>query len=194
MPHPPYGTQVALPDGTPVEIRPLHPDDVDRLTDYFLSLSAATRSCYGPHPFDRETAEWLCDGADPQQPSRFVALTGTGDPRQIIGYMILTRDIDPSDLRRYAEHGPRLELASCACFAPSIADAYQDRGLGTQMARHVLGCAPALGLTQVILMGGVLHRNPRASHLYAKLGFRRVGSFRSTNRPDELNDDMILEW
>ena len=183
----------------PVLIRPLHPDDVDALTVFFLGLSEATRSCYGPHPFDRKTAERLCAAAEPERPDRFVALlepqgeAGVGSGA-IIGYMILTRDIGQGDIRRYAEHGPELRLDACASFAPVIADAYQEHGLGTQMARHVLACAPLLGLTQVILMGGVLHRNPRAKHVYEKLGFCEVGQFYTPNREDELNYDMILEW
>jgi diamine N-acetyltransferase len=182
----------------PVLIRPLHPDDVDALTDFFLSLSEATRSCYGPHPFDRETAERLCAAADPEHPDRFVAILEPQDEAGVelgvIGYMILTRNIGQGDIRRYAEHGLELRLDACASFAPVIADAYQERGLGTQMARHVLACVPLLGLTQVILMGGVLHRNPRAKHVYEKLGFREVGRFYTPNREDELNYNMILEW
>ena len=188
--------QVELPEEgedarQPVVIRPLRPDDVDALTDFFLGLSAATRSCYGPHPFDRETAERLCAAADPARPDRFVAVLAAEGA--IIGYMILTRDIGQGDIRRYAEHGPALRPGACASFAPVIADAYQERGLGTQMARHVLGCAGPMGLAQVILMGGVLHRNPRAKHVYEKLGFRQVGQFYTPNREDELNYDMILE-
>ncbi len=187
------------PDGQhPVLIRPLHPDDVDALTDFFLGLSEATRSCYGPHPFDRETAERLCAAAEPERPDRFAALLGPQGKSDvgsgvIIGYMILTRDIGQGDIRRYAEHGPKLRLDACASFAPVIADAYQEHGLGTQMARHVVACARTLGLTQVILMGGVLHRNPRAKHVYEKLGFRQVGRFYTPNREEELNYDMILE-
>jgi diamine N-acetyltransferase len=182
----------------PVLIRPLHPDDVDALTDFFLGLSEATRSCYGPHPFDRETAERLCAAADPEHPDRFVAVLhpeGEDGVEQnvIIGYMILTRNIGQGDIGRYAEHGLELRLDACASFAPVIADAYQEHGLGTQMARHVLTCARILGLTQVILMGGVLHRNPRAKHVYEKLGFREVGRFYTPNREDELNYNMILE-
>jgi diamine N-acetyltransferase len=193
-----YAQQIELDAQDAVLLRPLHPDDVDALTDFFLGLSETTRSCYGPHPFDRETAERLCAAADPQHPDRFVAIlepqneAGVGSGA-IIGYMILTRDIAESDIRRYAEHGPELHLDACASFAPVIADAYQERGLGTRMARHVLACARPLGLTQVILMGGVLHRNPRAKHVYEKLGFREVGRFYTPNREDELNYDMILE-
>ncbi|MBC7238003.1 MAG: GNAT family N-acetyltransferase [Chloroflexi bacterium] len=190
----PYAKLLHLPDGRPVLVRPLRSDDVEPLTELFLSLSPETRSCYGPHPFDRETAERLCVLADPKHPDRFVAVLDPEGEAKLIGYMILTREIDEGDQRRYAHHGPVLDLDACASFAPVIADAYQELGLGTQMARHVLDCAPQMGLRQVILMGGVLHRNPRAKHVYEKLGFRQVGEFYSRNCPDELNYDMILEF
>jgi len=162
------------------------------LTAYFLSLSEETRRRYGPHPFDRATAEKLCASTDDQRIVRFVAvLDDGGTSPEIIGYMILSREIWPDDQKRY---GNRLRQGECACFAPSIADAYQDQGIGTQMARHVLACAKEMGIRQLILMGGVQAANDRARHFYAKLGFREVGSFwLHLHGQDIFNYDMMLE-
>jgi RimJ/RimL family protein N-acetyltransferase len=187
-----YTTEITLRDGRKATVRPLEPTDLEPLTAYFLSLSEETRRRYGPHPFDRATAEKLCASTDDQRIVRFVAvLDDGGTSPEIIGYMILSREIWPDDQKRY---GNRLRQGECACFAPSIADAYQDQGIGTQMARHVLACAKEMGIRQLILMGGVQAANDRARHFYAKLGFREVGSFwLHLHGQDIFNYDMMLE-
>ena len=204
MPNPKYVTRITLRDGREIRVGPLEPTDVEPLATFFLNLSEETKSCYGPHPFDRATAEQLCASIDEKVTIRFVAVldddsatpwAGRSRPGQIIGYMILTRDIGQGDRDRY---GDRIRADDCpslegyASFAPVIADAYQDQGIGTRMARHVLACAKVMGLCRVILMGGVLARNPRAKHLYTRLGFREVGEF-WTQGGKTLNYDMILE-
>ena len=187
-----YTAHVSLRDGRTATVRPLRATDVEPLATYFQSLSPATRRFYGPHPFDRATAEKLVTSLDPATTLRFIAILDDGGPNAaIIGYMILTRQIGASDLARY---GDRIRPEVCASFAPSIADAYQEQGIGTAMARHVLACARKLGLKQVILMGGVQATNDRARHFYAKLGFREVGDFWvHLQGQDIFNYDMVLD-
>jgi len=187
-----YTTTITLRDGRRATVRLLRATDVETLTAFFLGLSPDTRRFYGPHPFDRATAEKLCASLDPATTLRFIAILDDGGPNaEIIGYMILTRQIGESDLARY---GDRIRPEVCASFAPSIADAYQEQGIGTAMARHVLACARKLGLKQVILMGGVQARNERARHFYAKLGFQPQGEFWLHHGGEELlNYDMLLE-
>lgn len=188
-----YTTHITLRDGRVATVRPLRATDVELLATYFQNLSPATRRLYGPHPFDRATAEKLCASLDPSTTLRFVAVLDDGGPNpEIIGYMILTRQIGESDLARYGE---RIRPEVCGSFAPSIADAYQEQGIGTAMARHVLACARKMGLQQVILMGGVQARNERARHFYQKLGFQPQGEFWTHyGGEDLLNYDMLLEF
>jgi len=187
-----FTTNITLNSGQRAVVRPLRADDVDALATLFLNLSEATKSVYGPHPFDRETAENLCAAIDNTVTIRFVCVLNDETPQiQIIGYIILTRDIAESDIKRY---GDRLKAGESASFAPVITDAFQDHGLGSRMGQHVIDSGRKWGLKQIILMGGVLDRNPRAQHLYAKLGFQRVGDFWTHYaRGDDLNYDMILE-
>jgi diamine N-acetyltransferase len=186
-----YRSEITLRDGRKATVRPLELTDVEPLTTYFVSLSADTRRRYGPHPFDRATAEKLCASIDNAVTVRFVAVLEDGSPQaQIIGYMILTREVWGDDAVRYAG---RLPAGESACLAPSIADAYQDQGLGTQMGRHVLRSAREMGLRRVILMGGVQATNDRAKHFYEKLGFVRQGEFWTHQPVDMLNYDMMLD-
>jgi len=167
----PLSTTIRTANGIELTVRPLAANDQEALASYFLGLSAETRRRYGPHPFDRQTAETLCASIDPSKTIRFLALDPDG---RIVGYMILTREVSRGDRDR---HRGQLTPGACASLAPSIADAYQDQGIGSQMAQHVLAAAAELGLEQVILMGGVQDSNKRAYHYYEKLGFQWVCSF-----------------
>ncbi len=195
MTFPEATTTLLLRDGRHATVRPLAATDVESLTAYFEGLSAQTRSFYGPHPFDRATAGRLCATIDPSRTVRFVALIDDGTPdARIIGYMILTRDIGPGDIARYAAYDVPLDPAMTASLAPSIADAFQEQGLGTAMARHVIDCARAAGLRRVILMGGVQARNERGRRMYERLGFVTQGEF-DVRRDGILIDnyDMALD-
>ena len=190
MPDERLSTAITLRDGRCALVRPLEPTDVEPLSAYFLGLSQNTRRRYGPHPFDRATAETLCAAADDPETTRFVAVLPGPEGDAIIGYMILTRTIWDGDRQRYG----RALGGACGCFAPSVADAYQSQGIGAQMAAHVLRAARALGLRRVILMGGVQATNYRARRLYARLGFRRMGDFCTGHGDDRiLNYDMALD-
>ncbi len=181
--------EITLRDGRRATVRPLEPTDVERLTAYFVGLSADTRRRYGPHPFDRATAEALCAAAGDPETTRFVAALPGPRGETIIAYMILTRSIWDGDRQRYGHALP----AECGCFAPSVADAYQSQGIGIQMGAHVMAAARLLGLRRIILMGGVQATNYRARRLYARLGFRRVGDFWTQHGEHRVpNYDMAL--
>jgi RimJ/RimL family protein N-acetyltransferase len=184
-------TTITLRDGRQVTIRPLEAGDVELLTDFFLGLSERTRSRYGPHPFDRATAEKMCSSIDNNQTIRFVAVLPGECLPQIVGYIILSREIWGGDRERYKD---LISFDDTACFAPAIADALQGQGLGSQMGRHVLASACKLGLKRVILMGGVMVENDIARHVYYKLGFRQLGEFITHQRGDVHNYDMMIEF
>ena len=104
-----FVTQITLRDGRQAMVRPLEATDVEPLTAYFLSLSPDTRRRYGPHPFDRATAERLCASINNDSVVRFIAVLNDGSAKpEIVGYMILSREISADDQKRY---GSRLRLA-----------------------------------------------------------------------------------
>jgi len=188
-----FVTHIALRDGADAVVRPLEATDAETLGDFFLGLSEKTRSTYGPHAFDRETAVKLCDEVGDGITVRFVGEVEGTDGPEFVGYMILTRTIWPDDVTRYEG---RLELDKCACLAPVVADAYQSQGVGTTMAQHVMASAAKMGLVQVILMGGVIDDNHRARKLYERLGFQYAGEFWTPRKGGgrTLNHNMIVEF
>ncbi|MBP7688861.1 MAG: N-acetyltransferase [Thermoflexales bacterium] len=186
---PTFTRSIALRDGTAVHFRPLTATDGARLGDYFCTLSEATRARFGPHSLDRATADHLCATLDPSQTIRFVATCASAD--SIIAYCILMLHVTEHEQARFAQYG--LELASTfdCTVAPSVADAYQNQGLGVPLLKHVIECARQLGRRSVVLLGGVQVTNERAVHVYQRLGFRTIGTF---EYPGSCwNADMRLE-
>jgi len=168
-----------LADGCEVRLRPLEPDDAAILGRYFLGLGKRTRAVYAPHPFDEPTAARLCATLDDSREIRFLATTGTGRGEQVVGYFILGLAPSAGDLGRYARRGMTWPAGTVCTIAPSVADAWQGRGLGSAMMLHALDAARRLGRSVAILQGGVMVENRPAIGFYRKHGFLEVGRFRT---------------
>jgi GNAT superfamily N-acetyltransferase len=182
-------TTARLPSGQEILIRPLRADDAARLGEYFLGLSQQTRSRYGPHPFDQQTADAICAALDPADILRLVATVPSLDGERIIAYVLLKMGVLEFDQRRYEQRGLPLDPGTDCTLAPSVADDYQNQGIGSHMLRYILQVAPKLGRRRIILWYGVQATNDRAVHFYTKWGFRTVGEFYT----DKNNYDMILD-
>ncbi|KAF0240536.1 MAG: N-acetyltransferase, partial [Chitinophagaceae bacterium] len=79
------------------------------------------------------------------------------------------------------------QLTDC-CFAPSVADNWQNQGVGNALFDFVLEQVLFIGFSRIILWGGVQASNENAIQYYKKLGFETLGSFEYQG----LNYDMIL--
>jgi GNAT superfamily N-acetyltransferase len=180
-----------LPTGETLIFRPLAASDAAALGRYFLGLSEETRRRYAPHPFDQATADQLCATADPADTLRMVGVLGGGPGAPIIAYLILVPGVDAAECGRYAAVGITLDEATDCTLAPSVADAWQSRGLGSRLLPELLRIARRLGKTRMVLMGGVQATNARAVHFYEKHGFRFVAPFEEP--PGRINHDMILD-
>jgi diamine N-acetyltransferase len=187
----PLAAEVAVGKGDRFQIRPLLATDTERLGLFFDALTDASRRVYGPHPLNSEHAKVLCDQIDYGMSLRFVALGPLPTAaQQIVGYMILDLGTRESDAGRYAQVGRPLDGSITATFAPVIADAWQEHGLGSAMIPVITEAARQVGRRQIVLMGGVRDDNPRARHFYEKFGFVRVGGFVAGGVD---NHDMILQ-
>jgi len=186
---PTFTRSIALRDGTAVHLRALVAADGARLGAYFENLSAATRARFGPHPLDRATADQLCATLDPSRTLRFVATLAADD--LIIAYCILMLHVTEHEQARFAQYGLELISTLDCTVAPSVADAYQNQGLGVPLMKHVIDCARQLGRRCVVLLGGVQVTNERAVHVYQRLGFRTMGTFEYPGGC--WNADMRLE-
>jgi ribosomal protein S18 acetylase RimI-like enzyme len=182
-------TMARLRSGESITLRPLRADDADQFWEYLGSLSPQTRSRYGPHPFDEPTARAICASLDPGDVLRMVATIPGAEGERIIAYVLLKLGILEADRQRYEKLGIPLVPATDCTLAPSVADEFQDQGIGSLMIQHILEVAPKLGRRRIVLWLGVQATNDRAVHFYTKWGFRNVGEFYT----DKNNYDMILD-
>jgi GNAT superfamily N-acetyltransferase len=167
------------------------PQDAQILGQYFLGLSDATQQLYGPHPFDQATADALCAQIDYADTIRLIATIGAGDGEQVIAYFILILGAREEEQERYNSLGLPLDSRTDCTLAPSVADAFQNQGVGSAMMRHLILVARRLGRRRMVLFGGTYATNHRAIHFYQKYGFGKVGTF---EHPQGVyNHDMLLE-
>jgi diamine N-acetyltransferase len=166
--------QIALTDG--VALRALRPADADRLATYFEGLSSATTTRFQPHPLTRTQATALCSAIGTTTPTMRLVLEHGAD---IIGYFILEPSLLPDDAARYAEQGITLAAGLDLFFAPSVADAWQDRGLSSLAMPHLIALARTAGARSLVLMGGTQATNARAIRFYEKFGFEGHGGYQT---------------
>jgi len=186
-------TNLVTASGLALTCRPITPQDHLLLGAYFLNLSETTRDLYGPHPFDQATADQLCAEINYADTIRLIATIPNAALEKVIAYFILQLGVPPAEIERYAQTNIALDPQADCLVAPSVADAYQNQGVGSPVMRHVFEVARRLGRKHIVLLGGVYVTNERAVHYYQKAGFRTVGTFIAPWASGRVSYDMVLE-
>jgi acetyltransferase len=142
-------------DGTVLHLRPLRPDDLDREVAFIAGLSQQTlyyRLQYSSRSVSREDAARLLE-LDYRDRMAVGALSGAAPDETIVGVSRYAR-IDGSD------------QAECAIV---VADAWQGRGVGTELMRSLAQAARASGIRT--LVGSSLGENQRIHAWARRFGF-----------------------
>jgi len=179
-----------LPDGTAFTIRPTTTQDAKTLGEYFLGLSEQTKSTFGPHPFNQTTADKFCAEINLMDTIRFIGLVPRETQDQVIAYFILQMGIPEYELTRYQQLGITLNPLTDCLVAPSVADAYQNQGVGSITMLYLFDSARSMGRKHILLMGGVYMSNKRAVHFYQKMGFIIAGTFLPSWDEEQPSYDM----
>ncbi|MFZ4465227.1 MAG: GNAT family N-acetyltransferase [Bacteroidales bacterium] len=158
---------------------------INELSTYLNQLSPLSRSRFGPHGYEVASLEQFF--FRPDAPSAFVARESTH--HQIIAYALLKRGFLDHDAPRLQSYGLQLDAETDATLAPSVADAWQSKGIGSVLLEYIIHEARSKGIRRIILWGGVQSGNTQAMRLYQKFGFRTLGSFEYYGE----NLDMVLE-
>lgn len=146
------------PGGPPLLIRPLRPDDLDREMRFIGSLSQQSlyqRLQYFAREVSAASAARLLD-LDYVNSLALAAIAGPADSGEIVG------------VSRYA----RIEGTDRAECAIVVADAWQGRGLGTELMRSLAGAARSRGI--LALMGLSLAENKRIGEWARRFGYRAI--------------------
>lgn len=142
-------------DGTPVRIRPLRPDDLERELEFVTGLSEQTRYLrlhYTATAFSREDAARLLE-LDYRDTIAIGALVGEPTDATLIGVSRFARDAGS-------------DQAECAIV---VADAWQGRGVGTELMRSLGVAARRSGIRS--LVGASLAENRRIHAWARRFGF-----------------------
>lgn len=165
--------ELTLRNGKKVLVRLLQNSDMQKLFNYFSSLSIETKSRFGPHPFDWQTIEHICN--NPDDVMRYVAVDDATN--EIAAYMLFKQGMIYWDEKRYAERNQHYNYSTTVTYAPSVADAFQSSGLGSAMYEQIEQELKSNGIQHIILWGGVQAGNERAVNFYKKFGYEIKGSF-----------------
>jgi ribosomal protein S18 acetylase RimI-like enzyme len=139
-------------DGSRLAIRPLTAADVPALQRFDAGLSAATRALFLPHAYDTTTL--LRYAARHAAGQDLILLLANGT--DVVGYFFLWEFDQPVPL-----------------LGVGLADAWQGRGLGEPMLRHLIAAAARADRRGVELT--TVTTNTRALRLYRKVGFEPWG-------------------
>jgi GNAT superfamily N-acetyltransferase len=169
-----------------VSFRLLERHDQHRLYDYLNQLSAESKSRFGPHAFDNRTIIEICDGLC----GNTIYFIAEDSNSNIIAYMLLKKGTLDADRSRYDEYNILFDESLTATYAPSVADEWQNTGVGTAMFQYILLYLKNTGHRNLVLWGGVQALNRRAVHFYSKHHFKQAGSFWYQGKD---NLDMFLE-
>jgi GNAT superfamily N-acetyltransferase len=165
-----------------LDIKLLHSHDTGALLTYLHALSPATRQRFAPHPFE-EAAIWEFYHWQHQH----LGYTGwVGN--EIVAYFIVKRSYLPHDKERLEGYGIALHPLDDFTMAPSVADAWQGKGVAGLMMQHVLTDIRNRSAKRLLLWGGVQCDNTAAIKFYKKHGFLSLGTFEYQG----CNLDMML--
>lgn len=174
---------VPIKNNKQIELRRVAVNDVVLITEYLSHLSTETRNRFGPHLYDIDSVRAFYEKLGNLG---FLALDI--ESNTIVGYAIIKMGYIEHDFTRLENYGLGLDHLSDCTYAPSVADKWQNQGVGNALFDFVLEQVLFIGFSRIILWGGVQTSNENAIQYYKKLGFETLGSFEYNG----LNYDMVL--
>lgn len=176
-----------LKNGRSVDIRLLMASDNEKLFTYFdKHFSKESKTKFGPHSFDRETINAICQNPNGDI-TKYVAID---DEENIVAYVLIKQGMIEWDLNRYASRQQFYDHNASVTFAPSVADAWQSTGLGSLINDIIEADLNKKGIKNIILWGGVQATNKKAVNFYKKLGYQFIASFWHDEKD---NFDMVKQ-
>lgn len=159
--------------------------DEDRLLEYLHDLSPETKHRFGPHNFDRQSVRAVL--GDNKLYRTYAAINTVSG--KVLAYSIIRHGFLEYDKPRLETCGLALSTEQDCTYAPSVADQWQGKGIGSEMLGFIRNELSNAGYLRMILWGGVQAGNERAVRFYFSNGFQKVGEFEYYG----LNYDMILD-
>jgi len=162
---------MSFPEGR-MKFRTLVKDDLPYLFDYLNHLSINSSNRFGPHTYDLASLQLFY--TDPAHIG-FIVCDQQFD--QIIAYSVIGMGILPHDHSRLSSYGLTFQNEQEATLAPSVADEWQSRGVGSALLHFIFEELKNRSIKRIFLWGGVQATNEKAINYYHKHDFRILGQF-----------------
>lgn len=172
-----------LPNEDHILYRRITADDLGNLVLYLNQLSPDSRKRFGPHTFDLHTLRKIYENANDH--IGYIAVEENTE--KIIAYAVLKKGYLEHDSQRLNSHGLQPDHQTDCTYAPSVADQWQGRGIGTGLFKYILSDIEKMPFRRIILWGGVQADNERAVRYYQNNGFTILGEFQYNGN----NFDML---
>ena len=172
-------------ENIPVELQTLDLQDYGGLEEYFATLSPATKSRFGPHPFDKDNIAAVY--AHQHTYNGYIAREK--ESGKIIAYAIVKNGYLEHDFHRLHAYGTEPDNFKDCTYAPSVADEWQGMGVGFHLFRFILSKLKSEGFHRIFLWGGVQAGNQPAVEFYRRNGFYILGTFQHNGE----NYDMVFD-
>lgn len=164
-------------------IRTVSLADLDDLAQYLEGLSDTTRRRFGPHAYDLDSLKRFYSDTS------ITGFLAQEEPvNRLLAYAVIKRGILEHDRLRLETYGLQLRSDGDCTYAPSVADAWQGKGIGTRLFAAIVSVLRSENRKRIILWGGVQAANEAAIRYYQKLGFQTLGQFEYQGQ----NLDMAL--
>lgn len=168
-----------------VVFRRLNIADLDLLYVYLLNLSNISKKRFGPHPFDKHAIFEFYHNSD-----LHIGYVGIDlITNEIIAYSIIKKGYLEHDNFRLQSYGLTLNNTTDCTFAPSVADNWQNYGIGYNMFSFILSDLKNTEIKRIILWGGVQKDNQTAINYYLRNNFKILGQFTYNGE----NYDMLFD-
>lgn len=156
-----------------VLLRRYQVSDCNRLVAYLERLSDRTKGRFSPHAFDRQAVLDLYGDFS----NRMGYLAVNPENQELIAYAITQRGVLEHDRLRLQAYRLELSDTTDCTFAPSVADAWQGKGVGGLLLNFIEADLLEGGFKRIVLWGGVQSSNHNAVSFYVKNGFCMLGEF-----------------
>jgi RimJ/RimL family protein N-acetyltransferase len=174
-----YPKRVELQNGVEVWLRPLRPDDRDRLYAFFKQLPTRDRRFFKHDVSQREVITNWCQNIDYDKVLPILAVAKEEDHEQVVADATLHTE----------QHGWATHVAKIRCV---IAKSMRRKGLAKIMLREVYDRAVMRGIQKI--QTEIRDDNARAIALIKRLGFKREAVFKkhAMDMQGKLHDMIIF--
>lgn len=175
---------IEIINGNPIVLRLLQSDDLKKLEKFLQSHSPETKNRFAPHRFELHELEKLFNLG-----MYLMFVAKRKGSQELIAYFVVRKGVIEHEKPRLESYGLHLDSVSDCTFAPSVADSWQNQGIGNALFKFTLEYLKSNGFKRILLWGGVQTSNEKAMLFYQKNGFIELGRFEYYG----WNCDMLKE-